>query len=275
MLCMFVASIDLLQAQEVTDAGKRMFPRLEVGDFFTPSEQPSLGLPSLPVEATDAGLSSQPSLPVERFLPKYGMHIPYWQNPSPMLKGDFTTDGMLWHHRSGMLWGTGNQETLPGIGRINEVSWSYLYQLGDKWDIQMGIEAVKLNRMHLSGQYVGFDGMLQYHATDRLTFRAFGAYYPGQTYGMQSSGYGGSMKVQVTDRFDMELGVRRVYNAFSNQWETVPIAIPGYRFTPKFKLEFDVGGLLFDILRHAVMEPNVGRTPGSATIAPPSFSFPR
>lgn len=47
------------------------------------------------------------------------------------------------------------------------------------------------------------------------------------------------MSVDMSDRFGMEMGVQRYYDAMSGRWETVPVMIPYYHFD-KFTLGLDV-----------------------------------
>lgn len=266
-----------LAAQGLADKGVAGWQRPEAGDLFCTPPLPALELPSFGGAVPDSlrALLPPASMPAGKFLPEPSPVIPYYRNPSPMFRGDFSTSGLLWRHRMGMLMGAGRQETLPGIGMTNTASLTYLHQLSPRWSVAVGVEAVKISRPHATGQYVGFDGMLQYRATDRLTLRAFGSYVPGQNFGLESSGYGGSMQMQMTDRFDLELGVRRVYNTMTGRWETVPIAIPAYRFSPKVRIGFDVGGLLYELLRDRVIAPRHSAPhPHGATIAPPRLAMP-
>ena len=61
------------------------------------------------------------------------------------------------------------------------------------------------------------------------------------------------MSLDMSRRFGMEMGVQRYYDAMRGRWETVPVVIPYYNFD-KFKLGFDVGGLLYEILREVIFE---------------------
>ena len=87
---------------------------------------------------------------------------------------------------------------------------------------------------------------------------------------MNTHRYGATMSVDMSDRFSMEVGAQRYYNAMRGRWETVPIVIPYYRFE-KFKLGLDVGGLIYEILREAVFDKQNSSGP---TLAPPRFSIP-
>ena len=83
--------------------------------------------------------------------------------------------------------------------------------------------------------------------------------------------YGATMSLDMSERFGMEVGVQRYYDAYRGRWETVPVVIPYYNFD-KFKLSLDVGGILYEILRNTVFDNRGGS--GGATIAPPRFQMP-
>ena len=200
-------------------------------------------------------------------LQKPSLIVPYYTNPSPMFKGDYSTAGILLHHRHGALMGAGNQTTLPGIGRSNSASLSYIHALGDRWTLQVGVDANKMLMSHFTGQSFGASGTLSYQAADRLSFHVFGGYNGGYVSGMQSYRYGGSVAWDMTERFGMEMGVQRYYNPMRGGWETVPIATPYYRFNNGAKVGFDVGGLLYQIFHSASFKSNPQRV--NPTIGPP------
>ena len=56
---------------------------------------------------------------------------------------------------------------------------------------------------------------------------------------MDTHRYGATMSLDMSERFGMEVGVQRYYDAYRGRWETVPVVIPYYNFD-KFKLSLDV-----------------------------------
>lgn len=125
--------------------------------------------------------------------------------------------------------------------------------------------------IHSTGQAFSTSGALRYQASDRVAFKVFGSYAIGNTYGMDTHRYGATMSLDMSERFGMEVGVQRYYDAYRGRWETVPVVIPYYNFD-KFKLSLDVGGILYEILRNTVFDNRGGS--GGATIAPPRFQMP-
>ena len=174
--------------------------------------------------------------------------IPYTTNPSPLFKGDYSTSGILLPHRNGALVGTGSQTSIPGIGRSNDASLMYIHSLGSQWSFSVGLDANKMHMNHFTGQAFGASGTLTYQATNRLAFNVFGGYNSGYVSGRQSYRYGGTVAWDITDRFGMEVGVQRYYNPLRGGWETVPIAVPTFKFNNGAKVGFDLGGALYQIL---------------------------
>ena len=56
-------------------------------------------------------------------------------------------------------------------------------------------------------------------------FKFFGSYDIGNPYGMSTHTYGATMSVDMSERFGMEMGVQRYYDAMRGRWETVPMMI--------------------------------------------------
>lgn len=215
----------------------------------------------------------RPTYSLPHFSLKDPLYLPYYTNPSPLFKGDYSTGGMLRQFPRGMLYGSGGQTSLPGIGRINNASLGYQHALGDKFTLQLGVDATKINMTHTTGQAFSTSGALLYRPSERMAFKVFGSYAVGNTYGMNTHRYGATMSLDMSDRFGMEVGVQRYYDSMRGRWETVPILIPYYNFD-KFKLSLDVGGLLYEILRDVVFDKRGGWDGGGPTIGPPRFQMP-
>lgn len=178
--------------------------------------------------------------------------IPYYINPSPMFRGDYYTEGLLLSTSYGILSASGRQTSLPGIGRLNEAGVGYQWAFAPRWMLQLNADVMKVNMMHAVGEAFSLSGSLSYRLSDRLSLNAFGAYAPGNTFGMFTHRYGGSLSYDVTNRFGMEVGVQRYYNMMQG-WQTVPVVMPTYNFG-KCKVGLDVGGLVLDVLQHIVYD---------------------
>lgn len=221
--------------------------------------------PAYPVYSSE----QTPAMP--RFTLKGAMHLPYTVNPSPLFRGDYSTSGILKQFPHGSVFGSGSQTSLPGIGHLNEASLGYAHALNDKLSLQFTVNALKMNMAHFAGQSFSTAGALTYRPSERVAFKLFGSYDIGNSYGMSTHRYGATMSFDMSERFGMEIGVQRYYDAMRGRWETVPIVIPYYHFE-KFTLGLDVGGILYDILRNTVFDDSGGG--GGATIGPPRFQMP-
>lgn len=271
LFCLLLSIPQLLRAQE-GDSVRITFDKI-------PSPPRSvLQLPTLqplpPHQATAYPLYPTVEMPaLPDFTPKESAAPPYYTNPSPLFEGDYSTSGVLYNSPYGTVAGSGGQTSLPGIGRFNTASLGYGVALGPAFELQLRADAMKINMSRITGQAFSASGALIYHASDKLAFKVFGSYDIGNSYGMSTHRYGGTMSLDMTDRFGMEMGVQRYYDAMRGRWETVPIVIPYYRFE-KFTLGLDVGGIMYEILRSVVFDKRGGGFEGGPTIRPPRFSFP-
>ncbi len=184
---------------------------------------------------------------------------PYYTNPSPRFYGDYATGGQILPN----FYGSGMQETLPSLGRVNQASFFYRYDLNDYFSIQAGVDAVKYNFPKSVGQSLGVSGIVTYRPADRLHINVFGSYSPDNRYGFNRSAFGATVGYDFTDRFGMEVGAQRYYDP-QRGWQTVPIVTPYYKFN-KFDLGIDVGGILYEVLRSVMID----KRGGSPVIMPP------
>lgn len=269
LFCLLILAPQLLFAQE--DNARVTFDSLRIKPeviFQLPKLQP---VP--PSQSAAYPLPPAMELPqLPKFTLKESAALPYHTNPSPLFKGDYSTDGILMRFPNSALIGSGNQTSVPGIGRFNEASLGYLYAINPRLALQVNINAMKINMSRITGQAFSASGALTYRASDRVSFKVFGSYDIGNSYGMSTHSYGGTMSLDMSDRFGVEMGVQRYYDAMRGRWETVPIVIPYYKFE-KFTLGLDVGGILYEILRNVVFDKRGGGYDSGPTIAPPRPEF--
>ena len=192
---------------------------------------------------------------------------PYYLNPSPMFKGDYSTSGVLGRVGGGYFVGAGSQTSVPGIGRFNAATLGWQKQLNDRLQLQVMADAVKINTAHFTGQSFGLSGQMFWQAQDRLYFRTFGGVGFGDFLGRPSYGFGGTMGFDVTERFGMEVGAQSYYNSLTGRWEVLPVVAPYYKFD-KFKLQIDFGPILFEIIRGAIQKSRGGGHREGPTIMP-------
>ncbi|WP_418698936.1 hypothetical protein [Bacteroides sp.] len=267
LFLLLVVASQLLSAQEDSTRFARDSVRIkpEINEPFSSSFElsPEMLVPS-------SVLPSSPSYSMPDFSLKEPLYLPYHTNPSLLFRGDYNTSGVVGQFSHGTLFGSGGQTSVPGIGRFNDASLMYQHALNRQLSFQLGMNAMKINMIHATGQAFSASGALLYRPSERIAFKVFGSYAIGNTYGMDTHRYGATMSLDMSSRFGVEIGVQRYYDSMRGRWETVPIVIPYYNFD-KFKLGLDVGGLLYEIFRDAVYGD---RWRGGPTIAPPRFQMP-
>ena len=265
---LFLLMPQLLSAQEESDNPRmvRDSSLFKVNDAL----QPQTTIDLLP-ETNNALLTpSNTPVTLPRLSLKGDIYLPYHTNPSPLFKGDYQTNGILHQFAHGALYGSGEQMSIPGIGLFNSASLGYQHQFNDRLQLQLQATAMKINMSHITGQTFSTSGTMSYRVSDRLSLNLFGSYYLGNSYGMNTYSYGGSMTVDMSKRFSMEMGVQRYYNAMSGRWEIVPVIVPTYKFK-KLELGLDVGAILYEVLREFVYDNSQSSGP---TMAPPRLSLP-
>lgn len=268
MFCLLLSIPQLLSAQE---ARKRIiFDPIQIRRMegfqlpkFEPFPEKTVEFPLHPVR--------QQSFRLPDFSLKNSYALPYYTNPAPLFRGDFSTNGVLKQFPNGALFGSGSQTSMAGLGRFNEASLGYLHTFNSKLSMQLSVDAVKMNMSHITRQALSTSGSLTYQLSDQVGLKVFGTYDIGNSYGMSTHSYGATMSFDMSKRFGLEAGVERYYDPMRGRWETVPIVIPYYRFD-KFTLGLDVGGILYEVLRNVVFDKRGDR--GGPTIAPPRPSIP-
>ena len=174
-------------------------------------------------------------------------YIPaYHINSSPMFYGDYSSCRQLFPN----LYGSGSQTTIPGIGRVNQVSIFYQRQLNAFFDINAGINAVKFNLPYSIGQSFGMFGSLTYHPNEVFRIKIFGAYSPNSRYNFNNIYYGTTIGYDFTDRFGMEVGIQRYYD-IQKGWQITQIVTPYYKFN-KFSIGIDMGGMIYNMIQNTI-----------------------
>ena len=224
---------------------------------------------SLPDPASP-GRDSLITLDVQRLLHPNLLVLPFSLNSTLLYKGDFHTSGSLLSYRTGQIWLEGEQRSLPGIGRINEVSDLWSQQLTDRFSLQASVVATQLNMAFFHRHVLQLQAQTSYRLNDQLTLRLFGSYDTGNPYNPYGRQWGASLDWRISPRFGLEGGVSRSYDAVTGRWETLPVVAPYYNFGSKFRLQIDTGPLIQQLLRGAIYG-HEGH--GNPTIAPPRNSL--
>ena len=143
-----LASVSWASAQEDSTRVRHDSIRLQMGDM-----EPMMPMGSSVISPADhygrtPQLGDRPmTMPPVR--PRAGDIPPYYTNPSPMFRGDYSTGGVLGMGRKFVFTGSGSQTSIPGIGRLNNASVGYSYALNDK----LSAFSRKLHLLYLSIRY--------------------------------------------------------------------------------------------------------------------------
>lgn len=106
----------------------------------------------------------------------------------------------------------------------------------------------------------GVNLQLAYIVSRNVSLHAFGGMshsgFMGPAPNVTTGYYGGYVTLNTNNqKWGMDLGVRRVYNAMTGRWETIPIAMPYYNLGGS-KLGFDFGGLIYSLFYNAAENLN-------------------
>lgn len=211
---------------------------LPVADFSVSGTDRIPGNTGLPAEPTP--LMFQNSYVVPYSPGQFRHHTSYQIN-------DHRVSGILKNYRHGTLYGAGGHNSLPGISTLNYARMGYARVLNDKVSVDVQLHATKW-RSRGTGDYVlGSSGVFMYRINDSMRFNAFGSYFIQPSFGYRTYDFGGTLTVDITDRFGAEIGVRRRYESLYGKWETIPVLKPYYKFN-KFTLGADVGEIMLYLL---------------------------
>lgn len=240
------------------------------GETFRSAPADSLPSDRLP----GAGLPAD-TTPTYRFEPPAGPQRPYAVNPSPLFRGDYGTGGVLGRLGGGTVIGAGSQESVPGVGRFNAASLGWQRQLNDRLHLTLMVDALKINTQRFTGQSFGLSGQLLYQASDRVSFRTFGGVGTYDNFsGRPAYHFGGTVSWDITERFGVEAGAQTYFNSLTGRWEVMPVVAPYYKFD-RFKLQIDLGPLLQELIRGAIIKHRGGGRDGGPTIMPDVPGFRR
>lgn len=182
---------------------------------------------------------------------------------------DVSGNTMLAGWDGGAVGAFGSMQYMPGLMGIEEGGLQVVQNVDN---VTFGVGATVSKYAYFGGmnRNFGLHGSVQWRLSDVLSVRAFGSYYgksafvsPAVNGYMGADSYGAALRVDASEKWGMDVGVRRVYNVMSGRWETVPIARPFFKIGGKEAFGVDVGGILHSILRSKIS----GR--GNPTMGPP------
>lgn len=190
------------------------------------------------------------------------------------------TDGRIALWRSGGLFGSAGQRSLPGMMGIESGS-IFLVQQAGRFTFTAHGDAVKYGYFGGLQTIYGFGGSISYDFSDRVGITLFGSYYTplhrGMTPGMQGytsiPNFGGYVDYRFSDHWGVKVGGQAYRSSVNNRMEAQPIVMPYYRLSKNAELGIDVGGILYNIIKN---NRNGGARGGNMnpTIPPPVMGPP-
>ena len=176
---------------------------------------------------------------------------------------DFGVSGVIAPLGDGLLLGSSSYTTLPGLGTVGAGTLSLTGTIDDRFTLTASVSGMKYHMDRDIWNDYGVMGRASYKLNDRLSLNAFGQYYINQRYQsmasmgyMQSTSYGGTLGIKISDKVALDVGFQRYYDPYSHTWRTLPVLAPTFNLFGQ-PMSFDVGGFVYQILQ-AVLNKRKG-----------------
>lgn len=182
------------------------------------------------------------------------------------------TDGRIFLWRNGGIFGSGRQESMPGLMAIESGSLILVQQLG-RFTFTAHGDATKYAYFGGLQTSFGFGGSLSYQFSDRVSMTIFGSYYTPINGGMTPAmlgytsipNFGGYVDYNFTGRWGVKVGAQAYRSSMTNRIEAQPIVMPYYKLSKHAEIGVDVGGILYNVIKNNRNRP----TRMNPTITPP------
>lgn len=190
---------------------------------------------------------------------------------------DYAAGAVVASWDAGLVAASASYATYPGLMSVESGVLSVTYDFG-KVVLTGNVMAEKYRTFRGLDTNYGVGGMLTYRIGERFSLNVFGQYYKKSLYYspaalpyIGTSKYGVYADMQFGERFGMDLGVSREYDAYSRRWQTVPIAAPYVKLNNGAKIGLDVGRLLGVMIDNWVngSRYNDSRNPTMPPLLPP------
>ena len=172
------------------------------------------------------------------------------------------TDGRIFLWRNGGIFGSGRQESMPGLMAIESGSLIFVQQLG-RFTFTAHGDAVKYAYFGGLQTSYGFGGSLSYQFSDRVSMTIFGSYYTptgGMTPAMLGytsiPNFGGYVDYNFSGRWGVKVGAQAYRSSMTNRIEAQPIVTPYYKISKHAEIGIDVGGILYNVIKNNRNRPS-------------------
>lgn len=190
-----------------------------------------------------------PAVPVSHYL------------PDPYGYSSFSTTGVSLGGGA-FIAAIASTESLPGLMGIERGTLLIGQRIGNV-TISAAATAQKMGWYRgLNTSYM-FSANLDWEINSTFSMHFFGSYRPGgyrwfynsptttpamMGY-MSTSGFGGYMSINLSNRFGVDVGAQAYYNMATGRYEAQPIVAPYYRVNKDVKIGLDVGGIVYNLLK--------------------------
>ncbi len=189
-----------------------------------PLETPKLSIPS-PISSSS----------YDWFVPHNGITFPVQNslNSSRMIVSDGGYMPLV--VRSNRITGlSGSRHSYPSLGFSNSVSLGHSWAVSDRITLYGDVYASDNMFHHTRFKDFGVSGRIRIQVAERLFINGYGNYSIYNSAGPQqmpslmypTNYFGGTVEFKVTEKFGLEGGAQRGYNAFTRQWETSYYILP-------------------------------------------------
>lgn len=204
-----------------------------------------------------------------------GLNMPYFPTDQTALqRGDYNVGGIIYSHRNHLLYGSGNQQHIVGIGANASASLGYAWLINPRLSVTTSASLQKaVGLMPFTQTYGSLGGTINYQVNDRLSLHAFGNYSFNTFDAKQWTwNYGGYLDWQMTEHWGTKLGAQHTQD-FTGYGRTTPIVMPYYKMENGAKIGIDFGGLIQNLIDSKRGNHNFG--PGAMPSPKQFISMPR
>ena len=180
---------------------------------------------------------------------------------------NYSRGGVIAMGGGGYLMGASSYSAMPALGNVGSASLHWVQPLGERLVVAAGASGEKYHFDRDAWNAYAVSAAVRFHFTDRLSLNAWGNYAFNQRFHSMAampyigtSEYGGSLSMQMSQRFGMELGVRRYYDTYTGQWRTVPVIAPSLNIFGA-PISVDLGGLVMSIIEGALKKDKYSNSP--------------
>lgn len=221
---------------------------------------------------------SQPLLPeLPECITRPFVGIPEFHFSRNPFTYDFRSDGTIKTWQGGSFSGSGSYSTLPGLLDNRHAAFTLTQHFGNL-SLTVAATADRYRFFHGLTDNYGIHGMATWRFNDNVSLTVFGSYYHNNTFFspaampyIGTSRYGGYFNFRTSERFSLDLGVERIYNVYSRQWETQPIITPNIRIR-QVEIGLPIGPLILEGIKQWLLDDDYNL--GNPTITPPIPPMP-